>query len=65
VDEAAAGDAFVIAKGGKRMVIVTAIGARPPRNTRRFGFLKGRLRVPDDFDRMGEDEIASMAGLVK
>lgn len=26
----------------------------------RFGFLAGEIAVPDDFDRMGEDEIASM-----
>lgn len=65
VDQAAAGDSFVIAKAGKPMVMVTALGARPAGKARRFGFLKGRLRFPDDFDRMAEDEIAAMAGLTE
>jgi len=47
------------------MVLVAALGAPETEKIRRFGFLKGRFRVPDDFDRMGEDEIAAMAGLTE
>jgi len=27
---------------------------------RRIGLLEGQFKVPDDFDRMGKDEIAAM-----
>jgi antitoxin (DNA-binding transcriptional repressor) of toxin-antitoxin stability system len=60
-----AGDSFVIAKAGKPMVVVAAVDAPPIEKIRRFGFLKGRFRVPADFDRMGENEIAAMAGLTE
>ena len=63
VEQAAEGEAFVIAKAGKPMVRVvpleTADGDGPPR---RFGFLRGQLKVPADFDRMGEGEITKMFG---
>jgi hypothetical protein len=29
---------------------------------RRIGFLLGEIQVPDDFDRMGESEIAMLFG---
>jgi hypothetical protein len=29
---------------------------------RRLGFLKGEIQVPADFDRMGEEEIATLFG---
>lgn len=35
---------------------------RPPTAPRRLGFLAGEIEVPDDFDRMGEDEIAALFG---
>ena len=28
----------------------------------RIGFLKGKIRVPDDFDTMGQEEILSLFG---
>ena len=34
----------------------------PPRKMRRFDFMAGRIKVPDDFDRMGEEEIARLFG---
>jgi hypothetical protein len=27
-----------------------------------LGFMKGTLRVPDDFDRMGGDDVAALFG---
>ncbi len=60
VDRAANGEPFVIAKAGKPLVKVTAIDA--PAVPRRLGFLAGEITVPDDFDRMGEAEIAAMFG---
>jgi len=60
VDEAAAGQSFVICKAGKPMVRVTPLTqpdeASPVRS--RLGMLRGQLSVPDDFDRMGQEEIA-------
>ena len=61
VDRAAKGESFVIAKAGKPLVKVTAIDA--PAKPRRLGFLKGEIAVPDDFDRMGEREIAALFGI--
>jgi len=61
VDRAAQGEAFVIAKAGKPLVRVSAIDA--PAEPRRLGFLKGEIDVPDDFDRMGEREIAALFGI--
>jgi len=57
VDEAAKGEPFVIAKAGKPMVKVTALGAPVGTEIKRLGFLAGQISVPDDFDRMGEAEI--------
>ena len=56
VAAAAAGEPFVIARAGKPLVKVEAV-APPPRRAR-LDFLSGEIAVPDDFDRMGTDEIA-------
>jgi prevent-host-death family protein len=61
VDRAARGEAFIIAKAGKPLVKVTAVDA--PAEPRRLGFLQGEIEVPDDFDRMGEREIAALFGV--
>jgi antitoxin (DNA-binding transcriptional repressor) of toxin-antitoxin stability system len=61
VEKAAKGEAFIIAKAGKPMAKVIPYSASYPLLTR-TGFLKGRVSVPDDFDRMGEMEIARMFG---
>ncbi|WP_255093863.1 type II toxin-antitoxin system Phd/YefM family antitoxin [Synechococcus sp. J7-Johnson] len=62
VEEAAAGEAFVICKAGRPMVRVTALddasNAAPKR--RRLGLLQGQCAVPDDFDRMAAAEIADL-----
>lgn len=56
------GESFIIAKAGKPMVRVTPIDSPEPAQQKRLGFLAGQFSVPDDFDRMGEHEIASMFG---
>ncbi|MEW9615739.1 type II toxin-antitoxin system prevent-host-death family antitoxin [Shinella sp. S4-D37] len=58
VEQAAKGESFVIAKAGKPMVRVVPLETVGEGETSRFGFLRGELTVPDDFDRMSEDEIA-------
>lgn len=60
VDEAVKGKPFVIAKAGKPLVKVMALDA--PVSPKRIGFLEGEISVPDDFDRMGAAEIASLFG---
>ena len=61
VEQAAKGEPFVIAKAGKPLVKVAALDA--PSEPRRLGFLQGEIAVPDDFDRMGEAEIAALFGI--
>lgn len=58
--EAENGQPFIIARGGKPLVRVAPIET-PDSAPRRIGFLPD-LSVPDDFDRMGSDEIAAMFG---
>ncbi len=58
VDQAVNGESFVIAKAGKPLVKVTALSAPPV--PQRLGFLAGEIDVPEDFDRMGEAEIATL-----
>ena len=62
VDEAAAGQAFVICKAGKPMVRVTPLtqssDAAPVPS--RLGMLRGQISVPDDFDRMSQEAIADL-----
>ncbi|HSY50687.1 MAG TPA: type II toxin-antitoxin system prevent-host-death family antitoxin [Thermoanaerobaculia bacterium] len=60
IDQAVKGEAFVIAKAGKPLVKVAAIDA--PAAPQRLGFLAGEIAVPEDFDRMGEAEIAALFG---
>jgi len=60
VDQAAKGEPFVIAKAGKPMVKVVALDGPPKASMRRMGFLEGQYTIPDDFDRMGEDEIVRL-----
>lgn len=61
VDRAARGESFIIAKAGKPLVKVTALDAAAA--PKRLGFMKGEIEVPDDFDRMGDAEIAALFGL--
>jgi prevent-host-death family protein len=62
IDEASKGDGFVIAKAGKPVVKVIALSAPTGTQVRRLGFMAGQISVPDDFDRMGKEEIESIFG---
>jgi len=62
VDRAAKGEPFIIAKAGKPIVKVVAADSPSPREVRRVGFMAGRFTVPDDFDRMGGNEIQHLFG---
>ena len=54
------GEPFIIAKAGKPLVKVTAVDTEDGGATNRLGFMKGMMQVPDDFDRMGGDDIAML-----
>jgi prevent-host-death family protein len=60
LERVANGTAVVIARAGKPIAKVVPFGAPAPAKMKRLGFLKGEMRVPDGFDRMGEGEIESM-----
>jgi len=60
VDQAANGEPFVIAKAGKPLVKVVALGAPEAGQLKRLGFLTGQIEVPQDFDRMGDSEVQKL-----
>jgi len=61
VDKVAGGEPFVIAKAGKPMAKVIPFVASN-NEVKRVGFLSGQIKVPDDFDQMGQEEIVEMFG---
>lgn len=60
VEQAAKGESFVIAKAGKPMVKVIALDSPKPTQMKRFGFMAGKIKVPDDFNTMGAKEIQKL-----
>ena len=58
VEKAAAGESFIIAKAGRPLVTVNPYA--PAAISPRIGFLKERILIPGDFDRLGGDEISAM-----
>jgi prevent-host-death family protein len=62
IERAAQGEPFIIAKAGKPMVKVVPLETPGAGQVRRLGFLAGQIAVPDDFDRMGAEEIERLFG---
>jgi len=62
VEQASKGETFIIAKAGKPIVKVIALSTPTGTQVRRLGFMAGQISVPDDFDRMGREEIERMFG---
>ena len=60
VDEAERGEPFIIAKAGKPKVKVMRIDSDDAKPVQRVGFLKGKIKVPDDFETMFAGEIEKM-----
>lgn len=59
IDKAVKGESFIIAKAGKPLVKVMAIGdADTPKP--RIGFMKGQITVPENFDDLGRDEVEGL-----
>ena len=61
VDDAVAGEEIVIAKAGRPMVRLVPVSTKKER--RGFGALKGKLKVPDDFDAPLPPEILEAFGI--
>jgi len=57
VELAAAGETIVIAKAGRPMARLVPMQER---RRVRLGSLRGRIHVPEDFDRLASDEIEAM-----
>jgi prevent-host-death family protein len=61
VDKVAAGAEIIIAKAGKPMARLAPISA--PARKKRLGLLKGKIRVPDDFNApLDDDTMAAFEG---
>lgn len=48
VDKAAAGEDVVVSRNGKPLVRITALA--PPKRRVKYGVLKGKFKIPADFD---------------
>lgn len=62
LERVAKGGSFVIAKAGRPVARLVPLSAPEGGKVRRLGFMAGQVRVPDDFDRMGEKEIEVLFG---
>lgn len=60
IEGAMKGESFIIAKAGRPMVRVSSVSSPEEPQQRRLGFLVGRIQVPEDFDRMGQEDIMSL-----
>ena len=60
VEAAANGEPFIIARAGKPVVKVVSLEAPSAGSARRVGFMAGKISVPEDFDRMGCEEIEAL-----
>lgn len=55
VDQVARGDEIIIAKAGKPVARLVPLGTTPRK--KRFGLLKGKVRIPAAFDAPLPDEV--------
>lgn len=62
VEKVSHGDSFIIAKAGKPLVKIVPLNTPDHYQQKKIGFLAGQIIVPDDFDRMGSDEIEILFG---
>jgi prevent-host-death family protein len=60
VDEVAAGAEIIIAKAGKPMARLAPLAV--PIRKKRLGLLKGKIKVPDDFNAPLDEETLSTFG---
>ncbi|MEE4383895.1 MAG: type II toxin-antitoxin system prevent-host-death family antitoxin [Pseudomonadales bacterium] len=53
----ARGETVVIARAGRPIAKLVPLDTATPQKARRIGFLEGVFELPEDFDKMGEEEI--------
>jgi prevent-host-death family protein len=58
VEAAAGGEEIIIAKSGKPRARLVPLAE--PKKQRELGRLRGKIKVPDDFDQMCEEEIRTL-----
>lgn len=58
VERALEGEEVTIAKAGKPLVKLVPVEQPMVDTSRRFDFMKGQIKIPENFDRWMEDEIA-------
>jgi prevent-host-death family protein len=56
------GESFIIAKAGKPLAKLIAYREEPTKKPKRIGFMAGQIKVPNDFDRLGAEEIDQIFG---
>lgn len=62
LERVAGGASIIIAKSGKPVAKIVPLNAPAPGTAKRLGFMAGELRVPADFDHMGDQEIEALFG---
>jgi prevent-host-death family protein len=63
IDLAGKGESIVIAKAGKPLARLVPLSDPRPRNRIKFGTLKGKIWIPDDFDApLPEEVLAAFEG---
>ncbi len=60
VEEAARGNAFIIAKAGKPMVKVVPLAEADKTGGEKLGFMAGEISAPEDFDTLDAAEIRAL-----
>jgi prevent-host-death family protein len=61
VDKAASGEDVIVSRNGKPLARITQL--TPARRTVRFGLLKGKIHIADDFDApLPDDVLAGFEG---
>jgi prevent-host-death family protein len=60
VEDAAHGNAFIIAKAGKPLVKVSPLSVHDSPEISRLGFMAGEILVPDDFDTIESEHVAAL-----
>lgn len=59
IEKTQQGESFVISKSGRPVARLVPVSSTTSQQ-KRIGFLKGELKVPDDFDQMGNEVLVSL-----